>query len=273
MKKNAGIMGTAAGLLKKPALGALKSFGKYELATATGGLAPTAVSLAGSAVKSPTLMNMGQSLTSTPYNLMRSGSKLKGQANQFGQVQDRNNVKVANMNIKKLNRTFDQMTNLEKKASVDWKDIAIGTAISTVVPMAIGAGAYGAKQVGNHIKSERTWKSLVKEDPTLTARDRENFQVLKQFGSGLSHNKTTAKSFLDRTRNTYMMPHEFVGDLVNTQDKIDRNSSISDARAIGSSALGMGMNYAKNKSDAGGRSKQASLKDVISEFKEEINAY
>jgi hypothetical protein len=262
MNKKAGIMGTAVGLLKKPALGALKSVGKYELAQATGGLGPAAVSLAGSATGSKGLTNLGANLTSKPFNAMQKGKALQGQAGQFGQAQDRNMPKMA-----KLNRTFDKMMELEKEATTTWKDIAIGTAIATAVPIAIGAGYSGSKKVMDHMHAKHTWNQLRKEDPSIdNARDRENFQVLKQFGAGLAHNKTTARSFLDRTRNTYMMPHEFVGDLINTQDKLNRDGVIQASNALGSSALSSGMNYAK-------MNKKASLSDTINALKEKLNDY
>jgi hypothetical protein len=308
MKKKAGIMGTAAGLMKKPAIGALKSFGKYELATATGGLAPTALSLAGSATGSTGLANMGSKLQSKPFNAMQKSQQLKGQASQFGQTQDRNSVKTAGMNMKKLNKTFNRMEELSKNASdTNWKQIAGMTAMGTVIPIAIGAGIHGAKKTHNHFKAESVWKKLKKEDPSIdTSRDRENFEVLKQFGSGLAHNKTTARSFLDRTRNTYTMPHEFVGDLVNTQDKLNRDPAMIAANTLGSSAFATGLGHGKNIKDRedrlvqeqnriqegilnraqksgqkpqqrgfipGGGFKQASLSDVITNLKEELNDY
>lgn len=145
-------------------------------------------------------------------------------------------------------KTYSEMQTLEKRAlSQNAKNLAIGTAIGAGVPMALTMGVRGAGKLHNKIQTERIWKKLKKENPSLTRdpKAREHFEVMQKFNPDVASNITTARSFMERMQQTRMVPHEFVGDLVRTH-KARHDMGIGRAlEDVAGRSVGTGMDYAR----------------------------
>lgn len=165
---------------------------------------------------------VGAFIPSRTGQMVNFNNKMKARTAQFGNAGELNKKTPSPEKIAQLGGLVEDM---EKLSSTNWGDVAKYTAISAAVPMAITGGIYGANKIYQKTKSESVWKALKKKHPELTtSADRENFEVLQQFNPSMATNVTTARGFLQRTQNTYVMPHEFVGELANNQSRMNQNS-------------------------------------------------
>jgi len=129
------------------------------------------------------------------------------------------------------------------------KQASIGETVATAMALTAATAGVGAgiKAIGRRFdrhKSEAVWQRLKKDDPTLSKDPvaREHFEVLQQFSPSIASNRTTARSFLDRTRRLGVMPHEMVDQLAGTEDRLSRGGTMN--MALG--ALPSNMSTASN---------------------------
>lgn len=85
-------------------------------------------------------------------------------------------------------------------------------------------GIVGANKYRQKMRADKTWKSLQMKHPEVTRsqKDKDNFEILKQYAPALAANPDVAYSYLVRVKQTGMVPHEFIKDLIKIQK--DRSS-------------------------------------------------
>lgn len=150
------------------------------------------------------------------------------------------------------------MLEIEKEASgsPSWgktlgQGLMMGGGIAAASAGVSGA-IYGANKLHKNIKTENMWKELKRRRPDLTGgqKDRENFEVLKQFSPDIASNITTLESYMERMKHQMMTPHEFVGDLTKIQkdrSSIGRSGDFADSAG---KSMGSGIEMAlKNRHD------------------------
>jgi hypothetical protein len=99
------------------------------------------------------------------------------------------------------------------------RDPLIAGAATVGLGLTLMAGVHGARKLNQKLKADATWKELQRRHPeiTRTQKDKDNFEILKQYAPGLAANKDVAYSYLLRVKQTGMVPHEFIQDLVKIQ--------------------------------------------------------
>jgi len=121
-------------------------------------------------------------------------------------------------------KAYEEMKELEKEAEFNLADSAKHHAVNAIGSMATVAAYHAGKKIYNKVNTEMVWKKVIARNPELDTPDaREHFEVLQQFSPAVASNPTTARSYLQRTMHTGMVPHEFVKDLVNLQDTKDKS--------------------------------------------------
>jgi len=163
---------------------------------------------------------------------LAASTKITG-TNPFDRVRD------ARESVRGVSQRGREMTGMDvvaslQKASDFSKQASLSQTVQTAMALTAATAGVGAgiKLIGkgaDRLKSEVVWNKLKKQDPTL-AKDpvaREHFEVLQQFSPSIASNKTTARSFLDRTRRLGVMPHEMVDQLAGTEDRLSRGSSVN----------------------------------------------
>lgn len=166
-------------------------------------------------------------------------SKLHGPINKIRQFRSTKGLGKDNMEgygLKDRNVRFKPFKNMNKQASVP-KHLAMayGTGLAGAAATGtLAVGAYGASKLYDKLKSERIWWQLKKENPELTKgkKAREDFEALQHFSPEVASNISSARSFLKRTSQTDILPHEFVKDLSNMQDNMSRRGLRSGLKDI-----------------------------------------
>ena len=126
--------------------------------------------------------------------------------------------------LKITNRVHKTYSDMKKAASL--KDQLTNAAVATGVTVGGTALVRGASKLKKKLDTEKQWKRLKERRPELTStqKDRENFEVLQDFSPDIASNITTLETYMDRVNRQDMIPHEFVGDLANTQRTVDQGS-------------------------------------------------
>lgn len=159
---------------------------------------------------------------------------------------NKEDINVSDEARERLDETLKQMSDLMKEAEVPWgemKNRALVAGAGTLGALGLGAGVRKAGDWMRGHKAEKNWESVTKENPDLAEGEkaREHFDVLKQFAPDLATNPSTTRSFLTRMQRTGMAPHEFVNNLTDTQNKVERNRLSQNLAEDAGSALQTGL--------------------------------
>lgn len=176
---------------------------------------------------------MGNPLTRAAVNVASGRIGRIGAAARSGRTLIERNKVTDMTKMANVRKAYEEMKELEKEAELNLKDSIKHHAANVGVGLAMTAAAHAGSKLYNKVTTERVWKKVIERNPELDTPDaREHFEVLQQFSPAVASNPTTARSYLQRTMHTGMMPHEFVKDLVNLQDIKDKGGFGATAKDV-----------------------------------------